>query len=160
MGRATGAVLRACATERLADHSRARARNLRSAARMIPVVVPVKNEWHLTARLLNSLKDQPSRVLIIDNGGTDETAREVRRLQNARSNYTSRSWTGRLQRTYRPGWSVYQMWNHGFEWARYQRGPNFYALMVNNDVVLPSGALDALMTALRVWPDAWVSYPD
>lgn len=124
---------------------------------MIPVVVPVKNEWHLTARLLDSLKDQNCRVLIIDNGSTDQTAREVRRLQ-----HTHHGWTRRLHRTSRPGWSVYQMWNHGFEWARlvpHRRGP-WHVLMTNNDIILPPDALGALVYALGVNLDAWVSYPD
>lgn len=119
---------------------------------MISVVVPVKNQYALTDTLLACLAMQPCRVLVIDNGSTDSTARSIRRLQS------TDEWRGRLQRTYRPDLSIYQMWNHGFAWAQ-GRG-EWYALMTNNDIELPPGALNALLAALQAFPDAWVTYPD
>lgn len=122
---------------------------------MISVVVPVKNEWDLTERLLVCLEPQPCRVLIIDNGSHDQTARRVSQLQRA-------LWRGRLHRTDRPGWSIYQMWNHGFDWARRQRrtGAAWHVLLTNNDIQLPPGALSALKAPLENDLDAWASYPD
>src|SRR4029077_1356070 len=49
----------------------------REVARVISVVVPVKNQWHLTAKLLDCLRDEPCRILVIDNGSTDCTARKI-----------------------------------------------------------------------------------
>lgn len=125
---------------------------------MIPVVVPVKNQWRHTAALLDCLALQPARVLVIDNGSTDQTPMMLRSYQR------HGEWQGRLNWTRQPGRTVYQMWNHGFEWAQRQRrspaGAAWQVLITNNDVTLPPNALSALRTALTTHLDAWVAYPD
>jgi glycosyltransferase involved in cell wall biosynthesis len=122
---------------------------------MISVVVPVKNQWLHTETLLRCLRDEPCRVLVIDNGSTDNTGSYLRGMQRRPA------WRGRLSWTRQPGSTIYSMWNHGFDWAYRQRIDGaWYVLMTNNDVVLPPGALDALRRPLRDQPDAWVSYPD
>jgi GT2 family glycosyltransferase len=45
----------------------------------IDVVVPVHNRWQLTQKCLASLIEQtvPHRVVVVDNGSTDETPRRI-----------------------------------------------------------------------------------
>jgi glycosyltransferase involved in cell wall biosynthesis len=92
-------------------------------------------------------------VLIIDNGSTDQTISRVRSMQHG-------DWRGGLLWTQRPDDSVYQMWNHGFDWARKQaRSGAWHVLITNNDIVLPRGALVAMRAALAPL-DNWIAYPD
>lgn len=128
---------------------------------MIPtyVVVPVKNEWDLTRRMLRSLEGQAvNDVLIIDNGSADGTPCAIRSLRD-----WSRAWEGVLHLTIRPSMSIYEMWNHGFARAK-QRSARleFNVLMLNNDVELPPSAVEDMAYWLRApgRSDAFAVYPD
>lgn len=122
---------------------------------MINVIVPVKNQWEHTARLLNCLRAEPCRVLVVDNGSTDSTLGCLRIVQ--RGNY----WHGRLSWTSMPTATVYQMWNRGFDWARKgNRSAAWHVLVTNNDIVLPRGALVAMQACLASSLDNWIAYPD
>lgn len=131
------------------------------------VICPVLNEWALTRRMLLSLNHaEVDRVLILDNGSTDITATAIRSWQH--TNYQG---IGRkLTRTAKPGASIYEMWNHGFDWARRESGidqrnrwnpvHSFYVLVTNNDIELSPFAIPALRKPLQEQNDAWATYPD
>ena len=53
---------------------------------------------------------------------------------------------------------IYRMWNVGVAEAR-KMGADYIAVL-NDDVVLPSGALQALSAALDLYPDVGAVYPD
>lgn len=119
------------------------------------VIVPVLNKWELTSGFLRSLEPaQYHRALVLDNGSTDATARGIRLMQRRPA------YRGKLHRTSQPGKSIYQLWNHGFDWARAGAQREWYVLVSNNDVELPPGALSALRAPLLNETDAWVTYPD
>jgi glycosyltransferase involved in cell wall biosynthesis len=121
------------------------------------VIVPVKNEWELTRRLLLSLDaDEVDDVLVIDNGSTDITPTAIRSWQ--RQDY--RGIGRKLHRTSQPDLGIYGMWNHGFARACPSAFCSpCYVLVTNNDIELPPGAISALRACLRE-TGGWVAYPD
>lgn len=126
------------------------------------VIVPVRNQWNLTRELLLSLDPAEfDAALILDNGSTDITATAIRSWQ--RQDF--RGIGKKIKRTFQPDRTIYELWNHGFEWAargalNSGRHGERYVLVTNNDVELPPGALEALRAPLRALPRAWASYPD
>lgn len=129
------------------------------------VICPVLNEWQLTRTMLLSLDaDQVDDVLILDNGSTDITRTAIRSWQS--QDY--RGIGSKLHAKRCDGWSIYEMWNHGFDRAMLLAGnalPRLplrpcYVLVTNNDIELPRGAVAQLRELLAQNTDAWVSYPD
>lgn len=129
------------------------------------VIVPVRNEWPLTRRMLASLDaDQVDHVLVLDNGSEDQTASEIRSWQRTRKYAEWYPLGSKIHRADQAGRTIYEMWNHGFDWAMRQRGGetdgHSYVLVTNNDLILPHGAVGALRRALALDPSLWVVYPD
>jgi hypothetical protein len=122
---------------------------------VITALVPVKNQWHHTRALLDCLAGEPCRMLVLDNGSTDETEHGLRLAQHG-------AWRGRLSFTRKPDLSIYQLWNVGFKRIAAEQGwrDAWHVLVTNNDILLPPGALDAMRRPLDTHPAAWVSYPD
>lgn len=119
-------------------------------------VIPVRNQVVMTMRLLACLLAEPvDDVLIMDNGSIDDTVPLVRAARRYRK------WRGRLHLTNQRDASIYGMWNFGFKRAaRIAKRDPFNVLVLNNDIDLRPGWVDALAHALRADDDRWVTYPD
>ena len=56
------------------------------SAPKISVVIPVLNQWRLTRDCLRSIEAQgnavPFEVVVVDNGSSDETVKELGRIEN------------------------------------------------------------------------------
>lgn len=126
------------------------------------VIVPVRNQWHLTERFLESVRDQPvDDVLVLDNGSDDDTLVNIKSMRRRRENEW---WLSRLHAHTQPNRSIYEMWNHGFKWARKKAaapgtdGP-WNILVSNNDVILHPRTIHELVGALADHHN-WCAYPD
>lgn len=118
------------------------------------VVIPVRGQWHLTERCLASLAIEPVHdVLVLDNASEDDTRARIREL-------SSTTWR-KLHVKHSNDRSIYESWNEGFARARrLSKGEPFNALMLNNDVRLETGSVQAMSNMLTAHPQVWVSYPD
>jgi O-antigen biosynthesis protein len=103
---------------------------------MVSVVMPVLNNWVLTAQCLSSLsvvsEDVPFEIIVVDNGSSDETTERLQRIVHVRSirNETNIGFVGAC--------------NQG---ARAARGR--YILFLNNDTVVTAGFLRSMVDLAR-----------
>ena len=115
-----------------------------TVAGMVSVVIPVWNNWNLTERCLESLADHheaPLEIIVVDNGSTDSTAREL---------------------ADRPGVRVItNAENLGFPAAGNQgiaAATGEFVCILNNDTEVVAGWLVEMMAALQV-PDTGMVGP-
>jgi hypothetical protein len=126
------------------------------SVRTVPVtaVIPVRDELHHTQALdacLAAQSVQP-RSIILDDGSGPETKRWLA----AWGSGGSRGWSEDTE-----GLTIYEAWNLGFHLARrLAAGKPFHVLIINNDVLLPSYAVEAMSQALLASDDRAASYPD
>jgi hypothetical protein len=131
------------------------------------VIVPVRDQWHLTERVLACLAGEAADdVLIIDNGSVDDTPRLLRAEKR------TPAWGGRLHSIAMPHLSIYEMWNYGFKRAKHRassqrRNGACNVALLNNDVELYPDTIGTLAHHLRIDEhrqdqdaDVWVTYPD
>lgn len=105
------------------------------------VVVPVKDQRHLTESLLNQLEAQGGHhgVIVLDNGSAHSTRRYLDRQQIAEVIST-------------PGVGIHHMWNTGAALAL-SRWPKVNLAFLNNDLNLGPEFLATLATELRARDD-------
>ncbi len=119
---------------------------------LVSVIIPVHNQWPVTARCLAMLRrypgDTPLEVLVVDDASDDETPQCLARCRNLR--------VARNER------------NLGFVRACNLGAANAqgdYLVLLNNDTQVQAGWLDALLATFRQRPDAGLVgsrliYPD
>ena len=113
---------------------------------MLHVIIPVYNRWAYTKRCLESLREQTFSeftVVVVDDGSTDETARdlealfpEVVRLQGDGNLF----WTAAI--------------NMGIRHA-VEKGAD-YVMTLNNDTIAPPQFLEQMMAGARSKPNALI----
>jgi len=115
-----------------------------SAARPVAVVVLCWNRWDLTRRCLDSIRAHTElanvEVLVVDNGSSDETAGELRKLD----------WVRTIRNAANLGFVRGN--NVGIAAAR----PEADVLLLNNDVEVRPGWLEALRRTAYSAPDVGV----
>jgi GT2 family glycosyltransferase/glycosyltransferase involved in cell wall biosynthesis len=119
---------------------------------LVSVIIPVHNQWPVTARCLAMLRrypgDTPLEVLVVDDASDDETPQCLARCRNLR--------VARNER------------NLGFVRASNLGAANAqgdYLVLLNNDTQVQAGWLDGLLATFRQRPDAGLVgsrliYPD
>jgi GT2 family glycosyltransferase/glycosyltransferase involved in cell wall biosynthesis len=119
---------------------------------LVSVIIPVHNQWPVTARCLAMLRrypgDTPLEVLVVDDASDDETPQCLARCRNLR--------VARNER------------NLGFVRACNLGAANAqgdYLVLLNNDTQVQAGWLDGLLATFRQRPDAGLVgsrliYPD
>lgn len=115
-------------------------------------VVPVLNEWELTAGLIACIAPHVDDLCVLDNGSTDGTQSNVRRM--------ALSGSGRVHLSLQRGRSIYEMWNAGFDRAKRRGGKACRVLITNNDILLPPFGVEAMRSALTYDQEAIAAYPD
>lgn len=115
------------------------------------IVIPVKNQMHLTQDIVEQLKEQNTwkKCWIFDNGSTDGTWHYLMDLYNN----DSRFWPVMASED-----GIYDMWDSGFTLARHD-GAEFICIF-NNDLKLFPNTIQELKSALVNNHSAWISYPD
>ena len=101
----------------------------------IAIVIPAINLWNkYTKSCLESIKTKHEyRILLIDNGSTDETKEEAGKLVSNNFSHL---------RNEEP-WSCARSWNYGVNDA-FTRGYD-YVLILNNDIILHPEAIDIMV---------------
>lgn len=124
---------------------------------MMDVCIPMRDEWHLTAMLLEDLAGDPviDRLWIFDNGSKVRKSTEW--LKVAEEWWLKAGGTGTLEVLRRPDVrSLYAMWNE----AIWDQGSQRVAIL-NNDLRVPPRFLSTLDLAADIAPpDVWIVYPD
>ncbi len=97
----------------------------------VAIVIPVYNQWPLTAVCLDSLRDAgipASAMVVVDNASTDDTAARLaaRPGINVIRNQSNRGCSG--------------AWNQGV-----RAFPATWTVLLNNDVVVPEGWLEGML---------------
>ncbi|MET8826113.1 glycosyltransferase [Streptomyces sp. NPDC004610] len=111
-------------------------------------IIPTRDRHEMLADCINSVVDQVDRVIVVDNGSTPPIDPE--------------QWHGKVGVLYvaldPPNISL--LWNLGLNCAA-QATPTdeWDAIVLNSDVVVPPGWVDALSTAMRS-TTAVLAYPD
>lgn len=118
---------------------------------MTHVVVPVRDQCALTMTIVEQLREYGGfdRAWMFDNGSTDATPDYLREVRTLDSRFTTVD---------APGDTIYEMWGRGLGLARAHDAD--HVAILNNDLVLAPGTLQALSGALDRHPDLWVTYPD
>lgn len=106
----------------------------------ITVVIPVRDRHHLTRDLIADLDVSPDSILVIDNN-SEEPAREALK--------------GLCQVIEEPERNISRLWNVGLKATQ----GSLKTAILNNDLRVPPGFLDALAAPLRDHHYA-ISYPD
>ena len=115
----------------------------------IHVVIPVRDRWELTERIVAQVTAEPiDRLWIFDNGSTDGTPQRLTRIGDPR-----------ITVILAPGWGIYRMWNQGWLNALLTADPVAVAFL-NNDITLPPDALTTMRDALYDRGERWAVYPD
>ena len=101
----------------------------------VQIVIPCINLWaKYTKPCIDSIKTKyEHRILLIDNGSSDETKEEASKLVSA---------TFAHKRNEEP-WGCAQSWNYGVKDA-FERGYD-YVVILNNDIILHPEAIDRLI---------------
>ena len=115
------------------------------------VVIPVRDQLHLTRYICEQLKEQPGwdKCWIYDNGSVDGTAEYLMEIFLD---------DPRFQPVEATGFGIYEMWDHGFSQAKMD-GADFVAFL-NNDIRLFENTFDRLNEILNSDEKAWIVYPD
>lgn len=114
-------------------------------------VIPTRNRHDMVADCINSVVDQVDHITVIDN------------LSNPRID--PEPWHGKVQVVWAPmdPPNISAFWNVGLansELNAYRAGaPRWDVAVLNSDVVVPSGWIDTLSTAMRS-TTAVLAYPD
>jgi GT2 family glycosyltransferase len=115
------------------------------------IIIPVRNELHLTQSLCEQLKEQSGWDVcwIFNNGSIDGTA-----------DYLYDLWKEdkRFQYVEAPEYGIYEMWDRGF-WLACKFQADHVAIL-NNDIVLFPNTFNSLNNAMAYNKDAWIVYPD
>jgi GT2 family glycosyltransferase len=98
-------------------------------------IIPVKDEWPMTRDLLAQLSGHVDGVFVYDNGSSSETKARLREQSIAEVFPAD-------------GLGIHEMWQAGVEEAR-ERSPKCNLLILNNDIRLGDGAVEAMASALR-----------
>ncbi|MGO8876545.1 MAG: glycosyltransferase [Acidimicrobiales bacterium] len=118
----------------------------------LTIVIPVHNNWALTANCLRSIAEDPCAtpyaVVVVDDGSTDETSRMLKLVKGVE--------TVRLQ----PNGGFVHAVNAGLAAARGR-----YVVLLNNDTIVRPGWLDALVEVVETNEEvgivgAKLVYPD
>ncbi len=120
----------------------------------VEVAIPMRDESHLTRRLLHQLirdSDDYAVIRIFDNGSRQRSSREF--LNDAGD-------LRGVEIVSRPRATIYQMWNEAWRLAALRRDGTYCAIL-NNDIKVPAGFLRILAMSLRdSADDVWCTYPD
>lgn len=108
----------------------------------IQIIIPAINLWNkYTKNCINSIKTKyEHRILLIDNGSTDETKEEAGKLVS--NNFAHK----RNEET----WGCAKSWNYGIKDA-FERGYD-YVLILNNDILLHPETIDKLVERMESKP--------
>lgn len=115
---------------------------------MVDIVMPVRNQAHLTASICNQLLDQDGweRCWIFDNGSIDATAPLLTTLDD------------RFKPVLAGGRLIYEMWDQGFRAARGSGAE--YVAIINNDLQLAPGTFTRMGQAFAQDQGTALVYPD
>ena len=114
------------------------------------IVIPVRDNLHLTQSICNQLMDQPgwNEAIIMDNGSTDDTWQYLNDLA-----YMDE----RFMPHFVPERTIYEMWNLGFEWIAQHTD---YVAFLNNDITISNGLIAAMGDVLDATKEVGIVYPD
>ena len=98
------------------------------------VAIPVKDNFHYTQSLVNSLIEQgeisPAQIHVYDNGSVDETKAEMDLLGVTVIDAS--------------GWSFHRMWNHALA-----SGNGLPVAILNNDIAIGPNFISSMASALE-----------
>lgn len=116
----------------------------------IEVLIPVRDQHHLTESLLDQLQDQGgyAGITVFDNGSGPAGARWL----------AGRTGRGGVDVVDAAGSGIYDMWQDGVERARH-RSPGCDVAILNNDLVVGPDFLGALGRALHSDTKLWAVSP-
>lgn len=100
----------------------------------LAIVIPCLNLWHrYTKPCLDSLRiTHPYRIILVDNGSTDETGEEAAKLVGATFQH----------RRYENNSGTARSWNYGIA-DGFEKGADYVAVL-NNDILCHPGCIDRL----------------
>lgn len=116
------------------------------------VAIPSRYQIELLTKLVKSLlKDEAvSQILVMDNGYKDH---EKAFLDSLCVTYPS------VTVVEKPGWSIYEMWNAAFLFAK-KISPNANLALFNDDLTVPVDCISTLAKALEDDESLWVVSPN
>jgi GT2 family glycosyltransferase len=108
----------------------------------VQIVIPVINLWRdytkpCLASVIRASQNIDYRIFLIDNGSTDETQEEARKLISDRFIYHRNE----------TSWPLAQTWNYGIR--RAFEDAYDYVFVINNDVLIHPDAIDNLVDRLK-----------
>jgi len=114
------------------------------------VAVPVRDRLDLTIGLHEQLiSEAADAILFLDNGSVDDTGDWLAGLRDPRVASASL-----------PGRTLTEMWNIAWGWARQYHGPGAILCLLNNDVTLTPGTLNAMASVVAEDPRVGLVHPD
>ncbi len=115
------------------------------------IVIPVRDNLHLTQSICDQLMDQPGWDVahIFDNGSEDDTWQYLNDLAYMDTRFTP--W-------FSPYRTIYEMWNMGFQFSA-DDGASSIAFL-NNDITLSGGLIYAMSQVLEETTNVGIVYPD
>lgn len=122
----------------------ARPRAIMATMKLTFAVIPTHDRPAELRQTISSLDLPPERILVIDNASTPPVAGVA----------------AQVVRDEEQPPNISRLWNIGLDWAHEQAAGEKYAVAVlNDDLVLPPGFLDAMTGALNRYGAA-IAYPD
>jgi glycosyltransferase involved in cell wall biosynthesis len=126
--------------------------------RSIVVVIPFRDEPHLTLRLLEHIDrlDPCHHVVLVDNESTQDTLDKVTEATDKMNRWDSGP---RVHLIHEPGQGIYRLWNVGLQKAlELEVFP--YVAFLNNDIRLRQFSLATMADTLNHHLEAGIVYPD
>lgn len=115
-------------------------------------IIPFKDEPERTIRVAEWVIEEGVELYLYDNGSTPESLGEVLEAVGDNSLVSALCC---------PGFSIYQMWNHGWRRARNAaKGEPVNVAFLNNDIWYCVDTLAILAERLRERENAWIVYPN
>lgn len=113
------------------------------------IVIPVRDQLHLTQAICEQLKDMDgwNHCWILDNGSVDNTWEWLRQWCLDNPKFSALPAKGK---------TIYEMWDWGFTCSRYAD----HVLFLNNDLELHPSTILALSQALEAYESNVIAYPD